>query len=74
MLGALKELGNKSNDLAAALDIQFKKNAALTTPKLMAISGTIAISPSVESSMVTPPPAPGAPVAPTPANTQTITI
>jgi len=74
MLGALKELGNKSNDLAAALDIQFKKNAALTTPKLMAISGTIAISPSVENSMVTPPPAPGAPVAPTPANTQTITI
>ena len=43
MLGALKELGNKSNDLATALDVQFKKNAVLSAPKLLAISGTIAI-------------------------------
>jgi len=45
MLGALNELGSKSNELASALDMQFKKNAKLAASKVMSVSGTISITP-----------------------------
>jgi len=46
MLGALNELGNKSNQLATALDMQFKKNAKLAESKTMSVSGAISITPA----------------------------
>ena len=45
MLGALNELGSKSNELAAALDMQFKKNAKLAASKVMSVSGSISLTP-----------------------------
>ena len=46
MLKALNELGNKSTQLATALDMQFKKNAKLAASNTMAVSGSISIEPS----------------------------
>lgn len=46
MLSALNELGNKSTQLATALEMQFKKNEKLAASNTMAVSGAISIVPS----------------------------
>jgi hypothetical protein len=67
MLGALNELGCKSNELAAALDMQFKKNAKLAASKVMSVSGSISLTPAADKTFVTP-------VVPTAPSASTISV
>lgn len=51
MLSALNELGNKSSQLATALEMQFKKNEKLAASNTMQVSGSIQISPNAAASL-----------------------
>ena len=55
VMGALGELGNKSNDLAAALKTQFEKNRQLKAGQIMNVSGQLIVRPKSEDLEVTVP-------------------
>ena len=46
MLSAMKELGSKSNELATALELQFKKNEKLAKTNTVSITGSIDLTPA----------------------------
>merc|ERR1712157_604230 len=55
VMGALNELGSKSNDLASALKVQFEKNRALKAGQIMNVSGQLTVRPKSEDLEVTVP-------------------
>ena len=48
VMGALQELGSKSNDLATALQTQFEKNRQLKAGQIMNVSGQLIVRPKSE--------------------------
>ena len=46
MLSAMKELGSKSNELATALELQFKKNEKLAKTNTVSLTGSIDLTPA----------------------------
>ena len=48
VMGALQELGSKSNDLATALQTQFEKNRQLKAGQVMNVSGQLIVRPKSE--------------------------
>ena len=55
VMGALQELGSKSNDLASALKVQFEKNRQLKAGQVMNVSGQLVVRPKSEDLEVTVP-------------------
>ena len=55
VMGALQELGSKSNDLAVALQTQFEKNRQLKAGQIMNVSGQLIVRPKSEDLEVTVP-------------------
>merc|ERR1712060_393999 len=55
VMGALQELGSKSNALASALKVQFEKNRQLKAGQVMNVSGQLVVRPKSEDLEVTVP-------------------